>query len=136
MKYLLAFLIMGSIAVFVGATLGKLGAEGVSDQSLIKASHTAVTDRLRDPGSAQFRSDYVFGGGNARTVCGEFNAKNGFGGYFGFTPFIFDERTRRLTISSTDDEARDVIGACLRAKLAWLKEQRARVAPEVETAKR
>lgn len=41
---------------------------------------------LKDPGSAQFRSMELKAGGTV--LCGEINAKNSFGGYVGFRPFV------------------------------------------------
>lgn len=46
----------------------------------------AVRRSLRDPSSAQFRSLFPLLG--TRTVCGEVNARNAFGGLTGFRPFI------------------------------------------------
>ncbi|MHA6827401.1 hypothetical protein ACQUJV_14410 [Ralstonia pseudosolanacearum] len=48
-----------------------------------------VKQRLRDPDSAEFRNtkygpDIL----NRKALCGEVNAKNGFGGYAGFKRFI------------------------------------------------
>ncbi len=51
-----------------------------------------LKDHLRDPASAQirlWRFGYIYEIGYA--LCGEVNAKNGFGGYAGFQPFaVFD----------------------------------------------
>lgn len=50
--------------------------------------------QMRDPGSVSFRNlVIVHVAGGAKTwensaVCGEVNARNGFGGYTGFVPFI------------------------------------------------
>ena len=55
------------------------------------ASRRAVADRMRDPASVQFRRLAKHGAArNAETifVCGEFNARNGLGGYAGFHRFI------------------------------------------------
>lgn len=45
----------------------------------------AIKDKMNDPRSAQFRhlSD------NGYAVCGEFNGKNQYGGYVGYTKFFF-----------------------------------------------
>lgn len=43
-----------------------------------------VKGHLKDPKSATFRNLFYTG----KAVCGEVNAKNGFGGYTGFQPFI------------------------------------------------
>ena len=45
----------------------------------------AVRLELRDPDSAKFRHGKL---NNKGEFCGFVNAKNGFGGYTGFTPFI------------------------------------------------
>jgi hypothetical protein len=50
----------------------------------------AVKRKLRDPGSAEFRKLIAYEPGEgALVVCGEVNAKNGFGGYAGFEPFVW-----------------------------------------------
>jgi hypothetical protein len=52
-----------------------------------------VADSLRDPSSAQFREvrkvRLHFAGNRVTLICGEVNAKNGFGGYVGFRPFYY-----------------------------------------------
>ena len=50
---------------------------------LVQQARVAVRDSLKDPSSAQFRDTRVVG----PSVCGEVNAKNGYGAYTGFTPF-------------------------------------------------
>ena len=53
------------------------------------AIKSAVTAKLKDPGSVQFGT--ILAGrevnGRAITVCGLVNAKNSYGGYTGMTPF-------------------------------------------------
>lgn len=44
----------------------------------------AVADQFRDPSSAEFRKVFRRG----YDVCGEVNAKNGFGAYVGFVRFV------------------------------------------------
>jgi hypothetical protein len=46
----------------------------------------AVRQRLADPDSAKFRNVRNV---NGDVVCGEFNAKNGMGGYVGYRRFVF-----------------------------------------------
>ena len=56
--------------------------------SLLPIYSQAVTREMRDPSSVQFRDLKV--GRNTEggdTLCGELNAKNGYGGYVGFDPF-------------------------------------------------
>lgn len=62
------------------------------DAEAIERGQEEVRSRLRDPGSAQFQNVRIGSlrsveGGLIRSVCGEVNAKNGFGGYVGFRPF-------------------------------------------------
>ncbi len=47
-----------------------------------------VEGKLKDPQSAQFQNMTVSGKAGASVVCGEVNAKNGFGGYTGFKRFV------------------------------------------------
>lgn len=54
---------------------------------LVRDAQEAVRRQLRDPGSAEFRDVRRCDKPNA--VQGEVNARNGFGGYVGFTPFLY-----------------------------------------------
>lgn len=49
-----------------------------------------MKDRLKDPASANFEDVHTYPGASAddRWVCGSVNAKNGFGDYTGFKPFV------------------------------------------------
>lgn len=60
-------------------------------------SEAAVRSKLKDPGSAQFQNQRVSTKGAA---CGEVNSKNSFGGYTGFTRYIFAGKD--LTIFEND----------------------------------
>lgn len=54
-------------------------------QGTVEAS---VTDKLRDPRAAQYRSLRLINNPKGElTICGEVNARNGYGGYNGFEPF-------------------------------------------------
>ena len=61
---------------------------GPSDADLRVSAQMAVQAQLRDPGSAQFRDVIVVRQDSSTAVCGEVNAKNGFGGYIGYTSFV------------------------------------------------
>jgi hypothetical protein len=67
-------------------------ADPLADESAqmlwIVKSKDGIKARLRDPGSAEFRNVRFYSGGKAPAVCGEVNAKNGFGGYTGSKRFI------------------------------------------------
>jgi hypothetical protein len=49
-----------------------------------------IKSTLRDPSSAQFKDMTL--NMKSLVVCGQYNAKNGFGGYVGFKPFIMSEK--------------------------------------------
>lgn len=58
------------------------------------AVEAAVKSRLRDPDSAQFghmdaHGDRKWKGKPVTAVCGSVNSKNGFGGYVGFSDFVY-----------------------------------------------
>jgi hypothetical protein len=50
-----------------------------------------LTPRLRDPESARLTDLMAFKTGQQLTLCGQINAKNGFGGYGGPQPFILSD---------------------------------------------
>ena len=59
------------------------------NDALIEKLRKYVTDVLKDPASAQFSDVRLNADKNA--LCGSVNAKNGFGGYDGFRPFVSTE---------------------------------------------
>jgi len=59
-----------------------------SNAVIINKAIAAVKYRLKDPYSARFRNVYI-GKARNRPVYGEVNAKNGFGGYTGYSPFLY-----------------------------------------------
>ncbi len=54
-----------------------------------------VRARMKDPASVQFSGSFASRAypSGVPTVCGRVNAKNGFGGYVGFTPFMVQGST-------------------------------------------
>lgn len=51
-----------------------------------------ISEMLKDPESARFRSMYGAKGNVEKiAICGEFNAKNSYGGYTGYKPFMVFE---------------------------------------------
>ncbi|PRD65171.1 hypothetical protein [Malikia granosa] len=56
---------------------------------LVHEAKTAVADQFRDPESAQFRRVRTVKNRTESKVCGEVNAKNGFGAYAGFVQFVY-----------------------------------------------
>lgn len=66
----------------------------------VVAAQEKIRAMLRDPESAQFRKIVRY----PKLVCGEVNAKNGFGGYDGFSQFSYDLATREAVIDEVNDE--------------------------------
>jgi hypothetical protein len=61
----------------------------------IRLAKDAVRDVLREPDTAQFRNVVDHG----HVVCGEVNAKNGFGGFTGFQDFyVIGKPPRRAVL--------------------------------------
>lgn len=57
------------------------------DEKFLLAKN-AVKENLKDPESATFRKLFLVKNQKGEAVCGEVNAKNSYGGYVGFQPFV------------------------------------------------
>jgi hypothetical protein len=67
--------------------------------SAIAKAEGAIVGTLRDPSSAQFRDVRIEGSCNgANYVTGWVNAKNGYGGYVGFTIFLVKIKSNAGTV--------------------------------------
>ena len=67
-----------------------------ASQELMQAAKLLVKERLKDPESARFGKIWIYtkemsDGTIEHRLCGEVNAKNGFGGYTGFEVFYISE---------------------------------------------
>jgi hypothetical protein len=67
-----------------------------------------VADAMRDPLSVQFRDVRTYSGG---VVCGEYNAKNGYGAYTGFKDFVYIAGPK-YTFREPKASAHDVATLC------------------------
>jgi hypothetical protein len=72
----------------------------------------AVLKILKDPDSAKFENLFIVADSHGpRTICGVVNAKNGYGGYNGATPFGYlidrDKAVMLDTSPSGSDEPQD-----------------------------
>lgn len=71
-------------------------------------AETAMSQTLKDPSSAQFRNVRVLRGvPNLKgepidVVCGEVNGKNSYGGYIGFSPWIYIAKTKTPLLVGPD----------------------------------
>ena len=63
------------------------------DSGFVRDAKVRVAAKLRDPESAQFREVREIKKSETReaAICGEVNAKNGYGGYVGFKKFYAAE---------------------------------------------
>lgn len=57
--------------------------------SAISEAQNYVSSQMRDPASVVYRELKVYRLGSDTTVCGQFNAKNGFGAYGGYRSFYY-----------------------------------------------
>jgi hypothetical protein len=100
-------------AIALALSIAQVSAQQVLDDSLSKvgeekarAAMSAVMSKLKDPMSAQFMSfshpDPMYSQYPKNTVCGMVNAKNGFGGYVGFSPFAYNVLTKTTFILSPE----------------------------------
>ena len=76
--------------------------------NLVATSKSTVADAMRDPESARFRNivSYKVANGDV-IICGEVNARNGFGGYAGYSTFYLrfrEKELRRIQIDSSTDQ--------------------------------
>lgn len=88
---------LGGLILLVLLALSSLAAASPEDDRAFEAAKKAAAYNMKDPASAQFRN-MRYGGHNKIVVCGEINAKNGFGAYAGFTPFMYDPGRSNVTI--------------------------------------
>lgn len=83
-------------AVRADLVAGASSNKGLKAPAIIaKAKHFLLSD-LKDPDSAKFRNVRMREADSAKFVCGEINAKNSYGGYVGFTPFLTDGEKVRI----------------------------------------
>lgn len=75
-------------AVLVSACGNSEPSKAAKESSYIALNQDRIKGRLKDPASAEFRNTFISNAIGAPVVCGEVNAKNGFGGYTGFQRFI------------------------------------------------
>ena len=83
----------------------------------ISNGQESIKSQLKDPESATFRNVHFYSGGGTPVVCGEVNARNGFGGYTGYERFV----AAGTVISAVESQVEGGLGPvwdkfCKRAK--------------------
>lgn len=81
--WLRVLLLLAGVAAAVGAVWWFTTGQLIHDAKIATAS------QFRDPDSVQFRHVRVVNDVVGKQVCGELNAKNGFGAYVGFVKFVY-----------------------------------------------
>ena len=80
-------------------------AKGDNYSTLVTKAKTAVSKDFKDPEGAKFRNIGIYKsktGKGGVSVCGEVNAKNSYGAYTGYTPFVVSEDL--VAIAESDGE--------------------------------
>lgn len=73
-----------------------------SEEDALNAAKGSVASGLKDPNSAQFNGVRLVSYAGGKVICGTVNAKNSFGGYVGFTPFVASPQGATLYEEYTD----------------------------------
>lgn len=81
-----------SITFFLAALLllTAIQAKAATEQEMIEEAKKVIAEKLKDPESARFKNVSIEKIRNIDWVVGEYNAKNSFGGYVGFSDFAYD----------------------------------------------
>lgn len=95
-------------------------------EQLLQQLQSKTAQSLRDPLSAQFQNLRISGSGKA--LCGEVNAKNGFGGYAGFAEFVTNEKEVLIAPPGCGsrqlfERGSDGVAQCLEYAMAFGKEK-------------
>jgi hypothetical protein len=109
----LAWIVCPLLALILVGLLAPKSPPSAWDCCLDYSAKRAVEERLRDADSATFRNIFIRRTDNddKRAACGEVNAKNAFGGFVGFTPFVvFFTRSGDQTLKSPVLMASDSLG--------------------------
>jgi hypothetical protein len=69
----------------------------------------ALRERAKDPDAVQFRNERMIARGDTLFVCGEFNSRNSYGGYAGFTPFAY---SRGVVVTGEDQGSAPFLAVC------------------------
>ena len=59
-----------------------------NEQIIIDTALSQVRNSLKDPDSALFKNVRLVDYFDGKVICGDVNAKNSYGGYVGYTPFV------------------------------------------------
>jgi hypothetical protein len=101
-----------SLVLLVLTSMVMAGCGKVEAMRAEQAAKDRIVPLLRDPESAKFGEDFIVANeGLTPLVCGEVNAKNGFGGYTGLQTFMIWQD--QLHIASSEEESAALAVCCL-----------------------
>ncbi|THD58790.1 hypothetical protein [Phenylobacterium sp.] len=97
-----------AVCLALALTTVALAKPTTSSQARVKAAQVAVSEDLKDPEATRFRKvvDHWDAKGRYSRICGEFNAKNSYGAYTGYKPFLVfvtDENKVAMKILGEDE---------------------------------
>ncbi len=100
----MTLLFVGGMLTGCGASVPVLTQPASLPDAQVQFAQAAITHQLRDPDSAQFRNltTYVMENGD-QIVCGEINARNGFGGYSGYVTYYVRLQGQTIKRTHMDD---------------------------------
>lgn len=81
------------IAIFwlvIVAVIGLGAFVALREEPLLSEAKAAVRTAMKDPASVEFRNGRV--SNLTDYACGEYNAKNSFGAYAGYRPFVYSKK--------------------------------------------
>lgn len=78
------------------------------EDSRITEAKQSIASDLKDPNSVEYRNLHKY---SESVVCGEYNAKNSYGGYIGFKPFIYGS-TGENYIRKMDANSNEIYSLC------------------------
>jgi hypothetical protein len=117
-RAVLALLAVGAVGVaFQGqkspTSSGADNEKRAATYAAVVFGKAAIQRQLRDPSSASFGkvdayTDRKYKTKSVTAVCGEVNAKNGFGGYTGMKKFVYVAEPNVTTLDNDDDNSKFV----------------------------
>lgn len=90
------------VCLLLMSACGQQSAIRENKDGMIILAHKAVEQKLRDPSSAEYRNEKLGSYQGVSVICGEVNAKNGFGGMTGFERYVSNGGDATVLASQMD----------------------------------
>ena len=103
--------------------------DNTKEIQLAKQAKESIAEQLKDPDSARFKKIFVTQDG---AVVGYLNAKNGYGAYGGFEPFVWKTTDRDVVgVMKANGDMEDLLRS--QAKGTWLAKEMADIDQAINT---